>query len=134
MKAKLFSLSLVFAAAMAQQQIVHAAPPAPTLATEQMAEIILKMDSQPGKDAKITLEDIAKDSSSTGNERQLANSMLHMDKMLRQEDKPNIMKIWLSPAASEPERALAKALLKFEEKPDDRVKTALNIFTQDKAK
>ena len=35
---------------------------------------------------------------------------------------------------NETERALAKALLKFDDKPDDRVKAALNDFSQDKTK
>ena len=132
MKVRLFSLSLIAAAALSMQPAAYAA--GPTLATEQMAQIILNMDGQPGKDAKITLEDIAKNTLATRNEQQLATFMLQMDKKVRPEDKPALMKIWLSPAAAETERSLAKALLKFEEKPDDRVKEALNQFTQGKAK
>lgn len=132
MKTKLVSLFLLLSAALALQLPAHAAGPAPTLATKQMARIILAMESQPNKDAKITLEDIAKDRAATGNERQIASSMLHMDKKVRPEDKATLMKIWLSPAAAETERSLAKALLKFDEKPDDRVKAALNSFDQEK--
>lgn len=132
MNRKLFSLSLLFAATLALHPAAFAA--GPTLATEQMAEIILTMESQPGKDARLTLEDIAKDSSSTSNERLLATLIMNMDKKIRPDDKPAVMKIWLSPAAAETERSLAKALLKFEERPDEKVKAALSPFTQGKAK
>ncbi len=132
MNKKLFALYLMAASTFATHSAVQAA--GPTLATEQMAKIILNMEKQPGKDARITLEDIAKDSSSTGNERQLANSMLHLEQKVRPEDKATLMKIWLSPSAAETERSLAKALLRFDDKPDDRVKAALTEFNLSKAK
>ena len=132
MNKKLFTLCFLVASVFAVHSTVYAADP--TLATEQMAKIILGMEKQPSKDAKITLEDIAKDSASTGNERQLANSLLHLEQKVKPEDKATLMKIWLSPSAAETERALAKALLKFDDKPDDRVKAALTEFNLSKAK
>lgn len=132
MKFKLFSLPLIAAFALFIHSAAYAA--GPTLATAQMAEIILGMDGQPGKDAKMTLEDIVKDSSATSNEKQLATFILNVDKKIRPDDKPAVMKIWLSPSAAESERSLAKALLKFEEKSDDKVKAALSLFSPVKSK
>lgn len=138
MNNKRLSLSLILTATLLQWMAlhpVHAAGPtlAPTLATEQMAGIILGMNSKPGKEDLITLDDIAKDNSSTGNERTLATIIMNMESKIRPDDKPVVMKIWLSPSASETERSLAKALLKFEQQPNDQVKAALNLFTQGKA-
>ena len=131
MKIKLASLFFLFAAAIALHP-AHAA--GPTLATEQMAEIILGMNNKPGKDARITLEDIAKDNSSTGNERSLATIIMNMESKIHPDDKPVVMKIWLSPSAAETERSLAKALLKFEQQPDEKVKAALSLFAPGKSK
>lgn len=132
MSKRVFALLLIVASTLLLHPSAHAA--GPTLATEQMAKIILNMNKQPSKDARITLEDIAKDSSSTGNERHLATSILHLEQKVRPEDKATLMKIWLSPSAAETERSLAKALLKFDDKPDDKVKAALVDFNQSKAK
>jgi len=136
MNSKRLSLSLILTATLLQWLALHPVAHAAgsTLATEQMAEIILGMSNKPSRDALITLDDIAKDSSSTGNERTLATIIMNMESKIRPDDKPVVMKIWLSPSASETERSLAKALLKFEQQPNDQVKAALNLFTQDKNK
>ena len=96
-----------------------------TLAMEQMAEILLSLKAKPDPDAQLTLDDISEDNASTYNERLLAGTIKHLDKKIRAEDKPTMLKIWTSPAASESERELAKILLRFNDKPTDSTKATL---------
>jgi hypothetical protein len=128
MKTKIVSLSILFAAALATQPAVQAADT--TLAIEQMADIMLNIDAKPSGDAVQTLDDIAKDSASTSNERMLASTIKNMDKKIRPDDKPTVMKIWLSPSASENERSMAKILLRFDEKPSDTAKETLSEWVE----
>jgi len=128
MKFKLVSLSALFFATLAMQPAAQAADA--TLAIEQMAEIMLKLEAKPGADAQMTLDDIAKDSASTENERSLASTIKNMDKKIRPDDKPRVMKVWLSPASSEFEREMAKILLRFDETPSDDAKQALSTWVE----
>lgn len=128
MKIKLLSISMLFSAVVAMQPAVQAADT--SLAIEQMAEIMLVIEAKPNEDAVQTLDDIAKDSASTYNERMLATSIKHMDKKIRPDDKPTVMKIWLSPAASETEREMAKILLRFNETPSDSAKESLSQWIE----
>lgn len=123
MKIKQLTISTLFAATLAMQGAAQAEEA--TLAIEQMAEILLKLEAKPDSDAQLTLDDIAKDNASTYNERLLAGTIKHLDKKIRAEDKPTILKIWTSPAASETERELAKILLRFNETPTDSTKATL---------
>jgi hypothetical protein len=125
MNMRLLSVTFLFAAAIAGHPAAHAAGDA-TVAIEQMANIILKLDAKPGKDAKLTLDDIANDTGSTYNERILATSIKNIDKKIRSDDKPPVLKVMTSPAASESERQMAKVLLRFNEKPSDRAKQVLS--------
>jgi len=124
MKIKSLSLAVLFSASISIQSIAQAADT--SLAIEQMAEIMLELEARPDKDALMTLDDIAEDSSSTDNERLLASTIKNMDKKIRPDDKPSVMKIWLSPAASETEREMAKILLRFDDAPADSVKETLS--------
>lgn len=128
MKFKLLSLAAVFTASMAVLPVTQAADT--SLAIEQMAEIMLELEAKPNQDAQMTLDDIAKDSASTNNERLLASSIKNMDKKIRPDDKPNVMKVWLSPAASETERQMAKILLRFDERPSEPAKQALSSWVE----
>ena len=128
MKFKLLSLAAVFSASIAVQPVTQAADT--SLAIEQMAEIMLELEAKPNQDAQMTLDDIAKDSASTDNERLLASTIKNMDKKIRPDDKPSVMKIWLSPAASETERQMAKILLRFEESPSEPAKQALSNWVE----
>ena len=128
MKIKSLTLAVLFSTGMAMQSITQAADT--SLAIEQMAEIMLELEAKPGKDAQMTLDDIAKDSSSTNNERLLAGTIKNMDQKIRPDDKPSIMKIWLSPAASETEREMAKILLRFKESPSESSKQALSSWIE----
>ena len=122
MKIKL--LPLLLCAAFATQPAAHAADT--SLAIEQMAEIMLNIDAKPDKDAQVVLDDIAKDNASTYNERILATTIKNMDKKIRPDDKPTVLKVWTSPAASEAERQMAKILLRFNETPSDDAKETLS--------
>jgi len=125
MKIKALSLAILFSTTISMQSITQAADT--SLAIEQMAEIMLGLEeARPDIDAQMTLDDIAKDSSSTENERLLASTIKNMDKKIRPDDKTSVMKIWLSPAASETERELAKILLRFNDAPADSVKETLS--------
>ncbi len=128
MKIKSLSLAVLFFTTMSMQSISHAADT--SLAIEQMAAIMLELEIKPDKDAQMTLDDIAKDSSSTDNERLLASTIKNMDTKIRPDDKPSVMKIWLSPAASETERELAKILLRFKESPNESSKQALSSWIE----
>ncbi len=128
MKIKLLSLAVLFSTTMSMQTITQAANT--SLAIEQMAAIMLELEIKPNKDAQMTLDDIAKDSSSTDNERLLANTIKNMDTKIRPDDKPSVMKIWLSPAASETEREMAKILLRFKESPSESNKQALSSWIE----
>ena len=128
MKIKSLSLAVLFSTGMAIQTITHAADT--SLAIEQMAEIMLELQAKPDQDAQMTLDDIAKDSASTNNERLLASTIKNMDTKIRPDDKPSVMKIWLSPAASETEREMAKILLRFKEAPSESSKQALSSWIE----
>ncbi len=128
MKINLLSISILFSAVMAMQPAAQAADT--TLAIEQMAGIMLTIDAQPSEDAQRTLDDIANDSASTYNERILASTIKNMDKKIRPDDKPTVMKVWLSPAASETEREMAKILLRFNESPSDSAKQSLSQWAE----
>ena len=123
MKIKLFSISTLFAATLAMQPATQAAD---TLAMEQMAEIMIELEAKPNEDAQLTLDDITQDNASTYNERLLAGAIKNIDKKIRPEDKPTMLKIWTSPAASETEREMAKILLRFDETPSDSTKASLS--------
>lgn len=123
MKLKRLAISMLFATTFALQSAAQAEET--TLAMEQMAEILLSLEAKPGPDAQLTLDDISKDNASTYNERLLAGTIKHLDKKIRAEDKPTMLKIWTSPAASESERELAKILLRFNDKPTDSTKATL---------
>lgn len=124
MKLKNLTISMLFAATFSLQNAAQAEGTT-TLAMEQMAEILLSLEAKPGSDAQLTLDDITKDNASTYNERLLAGTIKHLDKKIRAEDKPTMLKIWTSPAASESERELAKILLRFNDKPSDSTKAML---------
>jgi len=128
MKIKSLSLAILFSTGMAMQTTTQAADT--SLAIEQMAEIMLELQVKPDQDAQMTLDDIAKDSASTDNERLLASTIKNMDTKIRPNDKPSVMKIWLSPAASETEREMAKILLRFKESPSDSSKQALSSWIE----
>ncbi len=128
MKIKSLSLAVLFSTGMAMQPITQAADT--SLAIEQMAEIMLELQAKPDQDAQMTLDDIAKDNASTDNERLLASTIKNMDTKIRPDDKPSVMKIWLSPAASETEREMAKILLRFKESPSDSSKQALSSWIE----
>ena len=128
MKIKSLSIALLFSTGMAMQTTTQAADT--SLAIEQMAEIMLELQVKPDQDAQMTLDDIAKDSASTDNERLLASTIKNMDTKIRPNDKPSVMKIWLSPAASETEREMAKILLRFKESPSDSSKQALSSWIE----
>ena len=128
MKIKSLTLAVLFSTTISMQSTTLAADT--SLAIEQMAEIMLELDAKPGKDAQMTLDDIAKDSSSSNNERLLASSIKNLDQKIRPDDKPSIMKIWLSPAASETEREMAKILLRFKESPSESSKQALSSWIE----
>lgn len=128
MKVKPLIFAVMFSSTVCMQSISQAADA--SLAIEQMAEIMLELEAKPGKDAQMTLDDIAKDSASTGNERLLASTIKNMDKKIRPDDKPSVMKIWLSPAASESEREMAKILLRFDESPADSTKKTLSQWVR----
>jgi hypothetical protein len=125
---KTIALFFTFSAALAVQAVAQAEDS--TLATEQMARIIINLEAKPSADAKLTLDDIAKDTASTTNEYTLATSIMHMDKKIRPDDKPSVLKVMISPSASQSERALAKILLKFNEKASDSAKTILGQITE----
>lgn len=101
-----------------------------TLAMEQMARIVLTLEERPGEDAKLTLDDIARDSASTYNERILAGSIKNLDKKIRPADKPTVLKVWTSPAASETEREMARILLRFNETPSEDAKGTLSQWVE----
>jgi len=124
MNMRLLSVTFLFAAAIAGHPAAHAGDA--TLAIEQMANIILKLDAKPGEDAKLTLDDIANDTGSTYNERILATSIKNIDNKIRSDDKPPVLKVMTSPAASESERQMAKILLRFNEKPSDKAKQMIS--------
>jgi len=126
MKIKSLSFAVLFTSAITMQTVALAADT--TLAIEQMAEIMLELEAKPGTAALMTLDDIAKDSASTDNERLLASSIKNMDTKIRPDDKPSVMKIWLSPAASETERQMAKILLRFKDTPSESNKQALSSW------
>ena len=126
MKIKSLSFAVLFTSAITMQTVALAADT--TLAIEQMAEIMLELEAKPGTAALMTLDDIAKDSASTDNERLLASSIKNMDTNIRPDDKPSVMKIWLSPAASETERQMAKILLRFKDTPSESNKQALSSW------
>jgi len=123
-KIKALTLAVLFSSTVSMHPITQAADA--SLAIEQMAEIMLGLEARPDKDAQMTLDDIAKDSASTDNERLLASTIKNMDKKIRPDDKPSVMKIWLSPAASETEREMAKILLRFDDAPADNTKKTLS--------
>lgn len=123
MKLKHLTISMLFAIVFALQSAAQAEET--TLAMEQMAEILLSLKAKPDPDAQLTLDDISEDNASTYNERLLAGTIKHLDKKIRAEDKPTMLKIWTSPAASESERELAKILLRFNDKPTDSTKATL---------
>jgi len=126
MKIKSLSFAVLLTSAITMQTVALAADT--TLAIEQMAEIMLELEAKPGTAALMTLDDIAKDSASTDNERLLASSIKNMDTKIRPDDKPSVMKIWLSPAASETERQMAKILLRFKDTPSESNKQALSSW------
>ncbi len=128
MKIKALTLAFLFSTGVIIHSTAQAADT--SLAIEQMAEIILELDARPDDDAQMTLDDISKDSASTDNERLLASTIKKMDKKIRPDDKPSILKIWLSPAASETEREMAKILLRFNEAPANNVKQILSHWAE----
>ena len=128
MKIKALTLAVLFSSSISMHATSQAADT--SLAIEQMAEIILELEARPDQDAQMTLDDISKDSSSTDNERLLASTIKNMDRKIRPDDKPQLMKVWLSPAASETERELAKILLRFDDAPADSVKDTLSHWAE----
>ncbi|MFC1749585.1 hypothetical protein ACFL2V_12355 [Pseudomonadota bacterium] len=124
MKTKLLSLSLLFSAAFATLPLAQAAET--SWATEQMAKIVLHMENAPNADDRVALEDISMDSASTIHEKALADTLLKVDKKIRPADKKSIMRIWISPNASETERSIAKALLKFDSTLDNKNREILS--------
>ncbi len=128
MKIRTLTLAVLFSTSLGVCSITQAADT--RLAIEQMAGIILKLDAKPDQNAQMTLDDISRDSASTDNERLLASTIKNMDKKIRPNDKPRITKIWLSPAASETEREMAKILLRFNDAPTDAAKQTLNYWAE----
>lgn len=128
MKTKLLSLSLILSAALASLPLAQAADT--SWATEQMAKIVLHMENAPTDNEKVTLNDIATDTASTVHEKALADTLLNVDKKIRPTDKQSIMKIWISPNASETERSIAKALLKFDSTLDNKNREILSQLVE----
>lgn len=121
-KLKAACTCVLFSAAVFYHPFIKAAD---NLAIEQMAEIILQMESKPTEEHKLTLEDIANDNASTNVERSLAKSIISIEGKVRPENKPEVTKVWTNPAASEEERSIAKAILRFDETIDNKTKEML---------
>jgi len=78
----------------------------------------------------MTLDKIATDTTSTDNERLLATAIKNIDKKVSPADKSIMMKIWLSPAASESEREMAGILLRLNQTPGDSAKHLLSEWAK----
>lgn len=128
MHIKALSSAVLLTLVLAAQPAAQAADT--TLAMEQMARIVLTLEERPGEDAQLMLDDIARDSASTYNERVLASSIRNLDKKIRPDDKPTVLKVWTSPAASETERAMARILLRFNETPSEDAKATLSQWVE----
>lgn len=94
----------------------HTASAATTIAVQQMAEILLAMETKPNKPQHDVLKLIASGTNVTENEQNLAKAMLNINGTITAEDKQMVWSVLRGISASEGERELAKIINRFDEK------------------
>lgn len=101
-----------------------------TVATQQMATIVIGLKKAPSDKEKKALQEIAASTSTTEYERTLASTLVGVEDRVKADDKPKMRDIMISPRATDAERAIAKALYKLESQPEEREKVRLGQYTQ----
>lgn len=101
-----------------------------TVATQQMASIVINLNKAPSDKDKKTLQEIANSTSTTENERILAKTLIETEGKVKADDKPSMRNIMISPRATDAERAIAKTLYKLDEQPEERDKVRLGQYTK----
>ncbi|MBI3772011.1 MAG: hypothetical protein HY272_04875 [Gammaproteobacteria bacterium] len=101
-----------------------------TVATQQMATIVINLSKVPSDQEKKALQEIASSTSTTEYERTLASALIGVEDKVKADDKPKMRDIMISPRATDAERAIAKVLYKLESQPEDREKIRLGQYTK----
>lgn len=108
MKLRAFILSLFIPLSLALQTATAA-----TVTIQQMAEILLNMETAPAAPQREVLKQIAASTNVTANEQALAKAMLNMNGTLKPEDKNLVWGVLRAVGAFEGEKELAKILNQF---------------------
>lgn len=101
-----------------------------TVATQQLAMIVINLNKAPSDQEKKALQEIASSTSTTEYERTLASTLVSVEDKVKPDDKPKMRDIMISPRATDAERAIAKVLYKLESQPEEREKTRLGQYTK----
>lgn len=101
-----------------------------TVATQQLATIVINLNKAPSDKEKKILQEIASSTSTTEYERALASTLIGVEDKVKADDKPKMRDIMISPRATDAERAIAKVLYKLESQPEEREKTRLGQYTK----
>lgn len=109
MKLKAFILSLFIPLSLVVQTATAA-----TVTIQQMAEVLLNMETAPAAPQREVLKQIAAGTNVTANEQALAKAMLSMNGTVKPEDKNLVWDVLRDVGAAEGEKELAKILNQFD--------------------
>jgi hypothetical protein len=101
---------------------------ASTPAMKQMAEIMHRLKHFPSPQGKEILRGIAKNKSTTNNERTLASAILNMEHEVTPQYKSDLEDMTASASTTADEKAFANILLNFSHRPSDADKKRLETM------
>lgn len=127
LKALCLALALPFIAGV---QTAHAEA---SLAIQQMAQIMLRMDKAPDNQQRETLQNLASNAPSA-NEQRLAKGLLSFDGGLTEEGKQEVWAVMRQISAADGERELAKIINRFKGSASTDEKARLNTLLSESAK
>lgn len=127
LKALCLALAIPFATSI---QTAHAEA---SLAVQQMAQIMLKMNKTPDAQQRETLQNLA-NTAASANEQRLAKGLLSFDGHLSDEGKQEVWGVLRQISATDGERELAKIINKFEGTAGADEQARLNALLSDAAR
>lgn len=127
LRALCLALAIPFAAGI---QTAHAET---SLAIQQMAQIVLKMDKAPDKKQQEQLKELASNAPSA-NEQRLAKGLLSYNGGLTDEGKQEVWGVLRQVSGTDAERELAKIINHFQGNANEADRNRLNALLSDPAK
>lgn len=133
MKLKALCLNLSLALAIPFGAAMQSAHADASLAVQQMAQIMLKMDKAPDNKQRETLQDLASNASSA-NEQRLAKGLLTYNGGLSDEGKQEVWAVLRQVSGTDAERELAKIINHFQSSANESDRNRLNALLSEPVK